>query len=164
MQDGTGLTVSRAGGDNRSMRWLVAAIVLALALTTPLALPAQHAPKAEENERPAYVPPAPSKSVEIGNFYFRRKKYQGALSRYQEAATNDPYYAPAYLGLGRVYDKLGFRKKALAAYQKYLDLLPSDKDAEEAKEVHRAIARLQQSLGHKAGDSPQRAAGQKGAD
>lgn len=53
-----------------------------------------------------------------------------------------PDYAPAYLGLGKAYEQMGSRKQALDAYQKYLDLLPSDKDAEDAKDVQRAVKRL----------------------
>lgn len=93
----------------------------------------------------AYTPPGPAKSVEIGKFYLRRKDYKGALSRFEEAVHTDPSYAPAYLGLGKVYEKTGVRQKALDAYQRYLELLPSDKDAEDAKEVHRAIDRLRKS-------------------
>lgn len=92
-----------------------------------------------------YTPPGPAKSVEVGNFYLRRKDYKGALSRFEEAVQTDPNYAPAYLGLGKVYEKTGVRQKALDAYQKYLDLLPSDQDAQNAKEVHRAIDRLLKS-------------------
>jgi tetratricopeptide (TPR) repeat protein len=93
-----------------------------------------------------YEPPAASKSVEIGNFYLRRKRYNAALSRFQEAAATDPYYAPAYLGLGKVYEKIGLKQKALDAYHKYLDGLPSEKQADEAKDVHKAVDRLQRDL------------------
>ena len=108
-------------------------------------------PKAEpEEDKPKpYVPPSAAQSVEIGDFYFRTKKYNAALGRYEEAVTTDPYYAAGYLGLGKTYEKLGLKHKALAAYQKYLDLLPSEKQAEEAKDVHRAIERLQKALGVK---------------
>jgi tetratricopeptide (TPR) repeat protein len=105
-----------------------------------------------------YEPPSASKSVEIGNFYLRRKRYNAALSRFQEAAATDPYYAPAYLGLGRVYEKIGLKEKALSAYHKYLDGLPSEKQADEARDVHKAIDRLEHGLnktpaphGHHAG-------------
>ncbi|HUI42735.1 MAG TPA: tetratricopeptide repeat protein [Terriglobia bacterium] len=112
----------------------------------PAVPPPQDQPSASRTVEPpagsGYVTPAPSQSVEIGNFYLRRKKYHGALSRFQEAAHTDPEYAPAYLGLGKVYEKLGMDARALSAYQKYLDLLPSDKDADDAKDVHRAIERL----------------------
>jgi len=90
-----------------------------------------------------YEPPSASKSVEVGNFYLRRKRYNAALSRFQEAAATDPYYAPAYLGLGKVYEKIGLKQKALDAYHKYLDKLPSEKQAEEARDVRKAIDRLE---------------------
>jgi len=87
-----------------------------------------------------------SKSVEIGDFYLRRKKYQAALSRFQEALHTDPHYAPAYRELGKVYEKMGQWKKSLDSYQKYLDELPSAKDAREAKDIHKAIARMQKEI------------------
>jgi tetratricopeptide (TPR) repeat protein len=106
----------------------------------------QPAPASEAHQ---YVPPPAWKSVEVGDFYLRRKNYRGALSRYQEAAAIDPYYAPAYLGLGRCYDKMGLKQKALDAYEKYLDKLPSQKDALNAKDVQKAIARIEKELGKK---------------
>ncbi|HEV2351527.1 MAG TPA: tetratricopeptide repeat protein [Terriglobia bacterium] len=98
------------------------------------------------SSKPIYVPPGAVKSVEIGNFYLRRKKYKGALSRFKEAVAEDSSYAPAYLGMGKVYEHIGLKQKALAAYQQYLDNLPSEKDALEAKSVRRAMARLQHQV------------------
>jgi tetratricopeptide (TPR) repeat protein len=89
-----------------------------------------------------YTPPGPAKSVEIGNFYLKRHNYKAAISRFKEAIQTRSDYAPAYLGLGKAYEKTGQKQKALDAYRKYLDALPSDKDAEDARDVHRAIARL----------------------
>jgi tetratricopeptide (TPR) repeat protein len=109
-------------------------------------------PRVPEESGP-YKPPAAWKSVEIGNFYLKRKDYPGALSRFQEAVKTDPHYPGGYLGLGKVYDKLGFKGKALDAYRKYLDLLPSTKDALEAKDVQRAVARLEQGLAPKSKSS-----------
>lgn len=94
-----------------------------------------------------YSPPSPSKSVEVGNFYFKQKNYRGALSRFEEAINTDADYAPGYLGLAKVCEKLNQKQRALTAYRRYLDLLPSDRDAEEAKSVHQAIARVQKELG-----------------
>jgi tetratricopeptide (TPR) repeat protein len=99
-----------------------------------------------------YVPPPAWKSVEIGNFYLKGKKYRAALSRFQEAVNTDPYYAQGYLGLGQVYERIGLKQKALTAYQQYLDLLPSAKEAAEAKNVHHSIARLENDLKRR-GDS-----------
>lgn len=132
------------------MRFALTAVLL-LGFIFDLAGPAAHAqqgqpaPEPEEEAKP-YVSPPAWKSVEIGDFYLKRKSFRAALSRYQEAVKTDPYYAQGYLGLGKVYDRLGLRQKALDAYRKYLDLLPSAKDAEEAKEVHKAITRLERRL------------------
>ena len=84
--------------------------------------------------------------MEIGDFYMRRRKYNAALSRFQEALKTDPHYAPAYRELGRVYEKMGQWQKSLDAYRKYLDELPSARDAREAKDIHKAIARLQKDI------------------
>jgi tetratricopeptide (TPR) repeat protein len=108
----------------------------------------QSAPPPAEKADPvrAYVSPSAAKSVEIGDFYLKRKKFKAALSRFQEALTTDPHYAPAYRELGRVYEEMGFWQKSLDAYRKYLDELPSAKDAREAKSIHKAIARLQKEI------------------
>ena len=121
-------------------------------------------PPPPENEEPEHRHRAQPawKSVEIGDYYVRRKAYRAALSRYQEAVEVDPYFPRTYLGMGRVYDRLGLRQKALENYKKYLDLLPSAKDAEEARAVHKAIARLERKLkatpaptrDHSSADSP----------
>jgi tetratricopeptide (TPR) repeat protein len=103
-------------------------------------------PGAAQQVHHGYVPQGAPKCVEIGNFYFRRKDYRGALSRYLEAVRTDPSYAPGYLGLGQVYEKTGRKRKALEAYRKYLDVLPSEKQADEATDVHKAIERLEQEL------------------
>ena len=141
------------------MRFALSCLALAVACLPPAAWRA--AGPAWQDQAPSspapvpasgsdYVVPSPSQSVAIGNFYLRRRKYRGALSRFQEAAHSEPDYAPAYLGLGRTFEKLGKYEQALRAYQKYLDLLPSDRDAEEARDVHRAIERLRRQ--HAAGE------------
>jgi len=119
---------------------------MTLILAVPV-LPAQNAPDSgEESPEHVHARQPAWKSVEVGDFYLKRKKYRAALSRYKEAAETDPYYPEAYLGLGKVYDYLGLRQKALENYEKYLDLLPSSKQAEEAGSVHNAIARLKRKL------------------
>ena len=106
---------------------------------------AQDAPAARppaETTDSVYTNQGPAKSTEIGNFYFKRRRYKAALSRFEEAADTDHNYAPAYLGMGRACEKLGLNQKALESYRKYLEMLPSDKDAENARDVQRAIERL----------------------
>jgi tetratricopeptide (TPR) repeat protein len=132
------------------MRLLFAALLLCLIPLPGLPVPLsgqQKVPDTSELEATYhYVPPSARQSVEIGDFYFRRKKYRGALSRYEEAARDDPYYAEAYLGMGKVYEKMGKDREALDAYNKYLDTLPSKKQADEATDVQTAIRRLEREM------------------
>jgi regulator of sirC expression with transglutaminase-like and TPR domain len=60
---------------------------------------------------------------------------------------DNPHYAPAYLGLGKVYERMNEKQKALEAYERYLLELPSAKDAAEAKDAQRAVARLKKEVG-----------------
>ena len=134
------------------MRWIVGTtLVLILVFHTggPVvcAQKQQARPPANNAEAPRpYVSPSASKSVEIGDYYLRRKKFNAALSRFQEALKTDPNYAAAYRELGKVYEGTGLWQKALEAYRKYLDELPSARDAREAKSIHKAIARLQKEI------------------
>jgi tetratricopeptide (TPR) repeat protein len=125
---------------------LVLALIVSVAAAQERTQETDVPPPEEEPEEYRYVPSPPWASVEVGDYYFRRKRYRAALSRYQEAAELDPHYAPAFLGLGRVYEKIGLQEKALENYRKHLDLLPSTKDAEQATEVHKAIKRLEKKL------------------
>ena len=132
------------------MRWIVG-IALVLILVFHTGRPVVCAQK--QQARPAnvdpvrsYVSPSASKSVEIGDYYLRRKKFNAALSRFQEALKTDPHYAPAYRELGKVYERMEHPQKALDAYRKYLDELPSAQDAREDKRIHKAIARLEKEL------------------
>ncbi|HUU13788.1 MAG TPA: tetratricopeptide repeat protein [Terriglobia bacterium] len=152
------MTHARSMGRIALMRlaWTIVAIFV---IWTGFAAPAGLAQddevwKDSEPEAQPYVPPPAWKSVEVGDFYLRRKKYRAALSRYKEAVKVDPYYALGYLGLGKVYDKIGLKERALESYRKYLEMLPSTKQAEEAKEVHEAIARLERKLKKSKGSRP----------
>lgn len=131
----------------------LALLVALAAIELPLiALPAQNAPGAPASNNRKLPPdwpfqtPSPEKSVEIGNFYFRRRDYRGALDRYLEAVHSNPDYAPAYLGLGKTYEATGKPREALAAYEKYLAELPSDRAAERAKDARKAVKRLKREL------------------
>ncbi|MGD1103373.1 MAG: tetratricopeptide repeat protein [Terriglobia bacterium] len=95
----------------------------------------------------SYTSPGPAKCVEIGNVYLHKGNLKGALSRFQEALKDNPHYAPAYLGLGKVYERMKQKQKALEAYERYLDELPSAKDAAEARDAQRAVTRLQKQVG-----------------
>jgi tetratricopeptide (TPR) repeat protein len=101
-----------------------------------------------------YESPGPAKCVEIGNVYLHKRNLKGALSRFEEAVQDDPNYAPAYLGLGKVYERMNQKQKALAAFQRYLDELPSAKEAAEARYAQEAVARLRKEVKPPAPSAP----------
>ena len=127
----------------------LALIILTLLMEYPAGFGGQHDGRFTIVRRYNDVPPPPQLSVEIGNFYLRKRDYRGALSRFREAVRTDPDYAPAYAGLGKAYDRIGQYKKALQMYETYLDKLPSDRDAERAKGVHDALAKLKRRFASK---------------
>ena len=93
-------------------------VVLGAVVAAPLA-------RAQVPEKPptptyddwTYDSPGPAKCVEIGNVYLHKGDLKGALSRFQEAVKDNPHYAPAYLGLGKVYERMKEKQKALDSLQ-----------------------------------------------
>jgi tetratricopeptide (TPR) repeat protein len=120
---------------------IAALVILWIAPLTRAQVP-EKPPKPSNDDDWNYVSPGPEKCVEAGNVYLHKGALEGALSRFQEALKDNTHYAPAYLGLGRVYERMKQKQKAVDAYQRYLDELPSAKDAAEAREAQRAIVRL----------------------
>jgi tetratricopeptide (TPR) repeat protein len=127
------------------IRALFMVLVCAVAMSAVKIAAQSNESSGNENSSAESSPP-PHVSVEIGNFYLQKKAYRGALSRFREAVRDDPDYAPGYLGLGEVYQKLGRKREALAAYETYLNKLPSERDAQRDKRAHKAIKRLKREL------------------
>jgi len=83
--------------------------------------------------------------VEVGKFYVKRDKYDAAIDRFKDAVRLLPDYALAYRLMGEAYEKKKFLPEAQAAYKKFLQVAPNDKDAGEVrKRVERLQAELQQ--------------------
>ena len=80
-----------------------------------------------------------AKSVEVGDFYFRRKNYRAAEDRYREALRYKDNDAVATIRLAISLEKLGALDDAAAEYESYLRILPHGPQAEEAR---KAIERL----------------------
>ncbi len=80
-----------------------------------------------------------AKSVEVGDFYFRRKNYRAAEDRYREALRYKDNDAVATIRLAVSLEKLGEFDDASAEYESYLRILPHGPQAEEAR---KAIERL----------------------
>ncbi|HWT79865.1 MAG TPA: tetratricopeptide repeat protein, partial [Candidatus Methylomirabilis sp.] len=73
------------------------------------------------------------KEVKVGRYYFHKGSLKAALGRFYDATQYNPQSPEAFLGLGEVREKLKDKKGAKAAYQKYLELDPSAKNASEIK-------------------------------
>ena len=80
-----------------------------------------------------------AKDVEVGDYYFKRKNYVGAESRYREALVYKDSDAIATYKLAVCLEKMNRLDEALAQYQAYLKILPSGPEAGEAK---KAVERL----------------------
>lgn len=80
-----------------------------------------------------------AKSVEVGDFYFKRKNYRAAEDRYREALRYKDNDAVATIRLAECLEKLGVSDDALVEYQSYLKILPHGPQASEAQ---KAVERL----------------------
>jgi tetratricopeptide (TPR) repeat protein len=79
------------------------------------------------------------KDVEVGDYYFRRKNYKGALERYKDALYYKEGDAVASFRLAECQEKLGDKSEAKKYYEQYLKILP---DGPFAKEARTSLARL----------------------
>ncbi len=91
----------------------------------------------------AYDPHKAAKSLEIGDFYFKRKNYKAAIERYREAVGYKPDDALSTFHLARALEESGNYEEARKEYQAYLKILPHGPSAGDA---HRALEKLQQKI------------------
>lgn len=117
-------------------RWMLLALLLAVA--APLAA----AQDAKDEEKP-FDPLRAQKSFEVGLFYFNKKNYYAAISRFKEAIQFKPNFALAYRMLGESHDKRKEKRLAVENYEKYLELLPA---AEDAAKIRERVAELKKEL------------------
>ena len=80
-----------------------------------------------------------AKDIEVGDFYFKRKNYIAAESRYREALQYKDNDADATYKLAVCLEKMNRPDEAQAEYQSYLKILPYGTEAPDAK---KAIERL----------------------
>jgi len=80
-----------------------------------------------------------AKSIEVGDFYFKRKNYRAAEERYREALRYKDNDAVATIRLAVSLEKLGILDDARLEYESYLKILPHGPEAEQAQ---KAIDRL----------------------
>ena len=79
------------------------------------------------------------KDIEVGDYYFKRKNYKGALERYKHALVYKENDAVATFRLAVCQERMSDPSGALANYTAYLKILPNGPFADEAKQ---AIERL----------------------
>lgn len=91
------------------------------------------------NEFHPWDPHKAAKDIEVGDFYFRRKNYIAAESRYREALYYKKNDATASFKLAVCLEKMGRPDEAVAEFESYLKILPFGPEAPEAK---KAIERL----------------------
>ncbi|MGC1186970.1 MAG: hypothetical protein WA871_06215 [Candidatus Acidiferrales bacterium] len=92
---------------------------------------------------PAFDPLHAQKSVDVGQYYLKTGNYPAAIDRFKEAIGYQSNLALPWDLLGQAYDKEHEQNEALAAYQKYLALLP---DGKESDRVRKRVTKLQADL------------------
>lgn len=90
-----------------------------------------------------FDPHKAAKAVEIGDFYFKRKNYAAAISRYREALLFKPSDAIATFRLAQALEQSRNFAEARKEYQSYLKILPHGPSAAEAR---KALERLPKTL------------------
>src|SRR5262245_31690808 len=83
----------------------------------------QEPPEEDESLAPkeyTFNPLEAERDLKVGNYYFKKGNYKGALNRFREATRWNPSFAEAYLRLGETEEKLKDKPAALEAYARYL--------------------------------------------
>jgi len=93
----------------------------------------------ERGEVLPWDPHKAAKDVEVGDFYFKKKNYIAAESRYREALHYKDNDAIATYRLAVCLEKMDRGDEARAEYESYLKILPYGPEAAESK---KAIERL----------------------
>ncbi len=87
----------------------------------------------------SWDPHKAAKDIEVGDFYFKRKSYRAAESRYREALLYKDNDANATYRLAVCLEKLDQPDEAREEYESYLKILPYGPESEHAR---KAIERL----------------------
>jgi tetratricopeptide (TPR) repeat protein len=99
----------------------------------------------EKDSAPEVKEPDPllcEKNIRIGDFYFKKKNYDGAIGRYLEAIEYQRDSARAYESLARAYEKKKDLDKAIAAYQRFIKENP---DSPKSAEFRAKLEKLEKS-------------------
>lgn len=107
---------------------------------TSAGLTDESAPNGDEvSEFHPWDPHRAAKDIEVGDFYFKKKNYGAAESRYREALYYKDNDAMATYRLGECLEKQDRAAEAREVYENYLKVLPYGPKAEDVK---KALSRL----------------------
>lgn len=93
----------------------------------------------DTDELHPWDPHKAAKDIEVGDYYFKRKNYRGALERYKDALVYKPNDAVANFRLAECEEKMGNSADAAQHYEAYLKILPEGPFAGDAQ---KALERL----------------------
>jgi len=83
------------------------------------------------------------KDIQVGDFYFKRKNYKGALERYKEALYYKDGDAVASFRVAECQEKLGDKAEAKKYFEQYLKILPEGPFAKESRASLERLAKAQ---------------------
>ncbi len=141
----------------RRTTFLLAFLAFSLPAVGQQMSPASGPPPPPPPEQPSVPPPSPAdappvpvfdpynaqKSIQVGKFYMDKGDYDAAINRFQDATQYQPKLALPWELLGEAWEKEHNKEKAIAAYQKYLELLPHGGDSDK---IRKRLAKLQQDV------------------
>src|SRR5919109_348046 len=87
------------------------------------------------NELKPWDPHRAAKDIEVGEYYFKRKNYRGAESRFRDALGYKPNDAVATFRMAQVCERTGRATEARQYYADYLKILPHGPFADEARKA-----------------------------
>jgi tetratricopeptide (TPR) repeat protein len=122
-------------------RCQLALLMLALFAASPA--PAQKKPQKNAQPEAVFEPFKAEKSVEVGMYYLKKKNYDAAIERFQDALRYKPGFARPHLLLGQAFEKKGEFEESILHYTAYLEIVPN---ADDANKVRRKIAGLKKHL------------------
>ncbi|MFZ3341180.1 MAG: tetratricopeptide repeat protein [Terriglobales bacterium] len=107
-----------------------------------LEAPPPSASNSDVQEFHPWNPYKANKDIQVGDFYFKRKNYKGALGRYQDALYYKQNDAVATFRMGECEEKLGNKAEAKKYFEEYLKILP---EGPLAKDAHAQLAKLEKA-------------------
>lgn len=99
---------------------------------------------AETEREKEYSPLLARQNVKIGDFYLKRKNYEGAIARYRDAIEYQPNLFEAWESLARAHEKNKATDKAVETWREYIRKNP---DSPKEAEVKARIAKLEKKEG-----------------